>query len=282
MYELTEPPSASTLIDVIVLAFARSTLRDLVGTGALRSVLEDTQRTQRTLFPELGTMSLQPVWELLEAQPGFQADKAIAPMCRIKQIGPKLHVNVVMPQALDDIDAAACEKHALDCRVSDEDLDKLLRPRSQKNSIPLARVLESGPAGDQKQERKKPRTAIAFAIFAVGVTATVVSLYRTLSSQDTGGGSNKTVTLSPHDVSDDIPLNDVRKSGELIVGIVSDPSWAFKPEPERRSQIEATREKIQAQDASGLMLLDRSGLPVGSLMLRRNPQILFPPPRPHL
>lgn len=106
------PPG--TLIDVIVLVFARSELKNLVGTDALRTVLSGSQRA---LFPEPGTMSLQPVWELIESQPGFDAELAIPPMCRLKAWEAPLKVKVELPESLVHLDLATREKKAMECNA---------------------------------------------------------------------------------------------------------------------------------------------------------------------
>src|SRR6476620_11382128 len=96
-----QKPTTGMLIDVVVLCFAKSELKSLVGTDALRSVLEGAQRD---LFPAPDTLSLQPVYELLESQPGFDADKAVMPFCRIKQWEQQLRVTVEMPHQLEVLD----------------------------------------------------------------------------------------------------------------------------------------------------------------------------------
>jgi hypothetical protein len=261
----------ATLIDVVVLVFARSELKTLVGTDALRTVLNGSHRA---LFPEPQTMSLQPIWELIEDQPGFDREKAIPPMCRLKTWEGQLKVKVVMPVALEALDGTTREQRAMQCNVGDDDLNKLLKPPTTTTPVPSTRMLESGSAGRGRAGGKR-RLSVGLALgFAVlGLAAVGVSLYLTFGRSE----PSATRSLSAADLTTEIPLADVRRNGTLIVATVTDPAtWLEKPESERRKQIEKIVPKARAQQATGVMFVDRKGLLLAMLRPDKNPAVTFP------
>jgi hypothetical protein len=265
------PPA--TLIDVVVLVFARSELKNLVGTDALRTVLNGSQRA---LFPEPGVMSLEPVWELIESQPGFEADKAVPPMCRLKTWEGQLKVKVEMPSALAELDMAARANKAMECNVGDDDLYKVLKvtgaqPPIEKKDV--ARAIETSSASSPQRKTGSSLSTKLAAIFAVlGLVAAGVSIYLTV-----GRKSGDTVKLSATELTTEIPLQDVRRNGALIVATLTDLTWLDKPELERRQQLEAAAPKVRAQQATGLMLFDSKGILLATLRVDKKPPVAFPP-----
>jgi hypothetical protein len=259
------------LIDVIVLVFARSELRELVGTDALRSVLEGLQRQ---LFPDPNTIALQVVWELLESQPGFQAEHALAPICRLKSWETSLDVKVVLPDGLEGLDdAQTCATKALECRVSEADLAAVLRPPTVTTPIPLSRVLPTTSKQPSKHNKPSAREWISVVAAVLCVGAAVF----TISSKLRDPGISQ---VSPSDISDEIPFSKARKVGDTIEAVLADPSWANKPEAERRQQLEASGPRLRGQSATRLMVLDGRGAPVASFMLEPVPFVITFPARP--
>lgn len=256
------PPG--TLIDVIVLVFARSELKNLVGTDALRTVLSGSQRA---LFPEPGAMSLQPVWDLIESQPGFDAELAIPPMCRLKTWEGQLKVKVEMPEPLSHLDLATREKKAMECNVGDDDLHKVIKVRPTGSQVPekkdIARAIETtaAGAGPKKSSNLSAKVAAVFAV--LGLAAAGVSIYLTTRS------TSSTVKLSASELTSQIPLTDVRRNGSLIVATLSDLAWLEKPEADRRIQLEATSPKVREHQANGLMVVDNKGLLIAILRVDR-------------
>lgn len=262
------PPG--TLIDVIVLVFARSELKNLVGTDALRTVLSGSQRA---LFPEPGAMSLQPVWELIESQPGFDPDLAIPPMCRLKAWENQLLVKVEMPEPLAHLDLATREKKAMECNVGDDELYKVIKVRpTAPEKKDTTRAIESTSASEEKARAQGSSlsTKVAAILAVLGLAAAGVSVYLTL-----GRTSGSTVRLSASELSSDIPLTDARRNGSLVVATLSDMTWLDKPEAERRLQLEAVGPKVRVQQANGMMLVDSKGLLIAVLRVDRKPAVTF-------
>jgi hypothetical protein len=263
-------PPTPTLIDVIVLVFAKSELRELVGTDALRSVLEGQQRA---LFPELDTMDLQPLYELLEGQPGFDAEKAISPFCRLKTWEAQLKVKVRMPVALEVLDSKTRDIMSMNVNAFDSDLDKLLRPATPKTPVSMTRMIESGSAARSKANQAgNSRVKIAFAVASLALVAAGISAYFTFS---TGGGNTK--HLSATELTEQIPLAHVRQSGDVIVATLKETSWLDRPEIERRAQLEPVVIKMALLHARTLVLVDQKGITLGTISRRGAPVISFVP-----
>jgi hypothetical protein len=261
-------PSTTTLIDVIVLVFAKSELRTLVGTDALRTVLEGEQRA---LFPELDTMVLQPVYELLESQPGFDPEKAVAPFCRLKTWEQRIGIKIVMPTPLEVLDTKTCELKAMNVSAFDSDLDKLLNPPTPAvQAAPLARVIESGNVRAGAGSATSSRVKIAMIVAMIAVAAAGISIYLTLNAT-----SSTTVKLTATELSSEIPLAHVRKSGDVIIATVTDPAWIKKPEFDRRKQLEAVAVKMRIHQVKMLMLADPQGVTIASVLLKGTPIITF-------
>lgn len=272
---MADTPTTQTLIDVIVFVFAKSDLRDVVGTDALRTVLEGSARD---LFPEPGKLTLQPVYDLLADQPGFDDSKVIAPMCRLKTWEGLLKTKIELPTALAGLDRRAMEDKAITIAAFESDLEKLLKPPSKDTPAPIARVLESETVPDVvRQQNSRVKRAAAFAL--IGLVAAGISIYLTVFR----GGDKKLVTLAPSDISTVIPLKNVRKSPSgIIVAVLADNSWIDKPLEERRVQMKMTIDKLRLQHSTSFMLVDSSGTPIGTVNIRNKPTVSFTSlPHPH-
>lgn len=276
MTDRSSPP-VGTLLDVVVLCFAKSELKELVGTDALRVVLESKQRE---IFPELDVMALQPVWELLESQEGFDKKKAFAPVCRIKSWEGRLKIRVDMPSTLDVLDEPTREKFALRCTASDTDLEKILRPATANTPVPLKRALTTGTM--KAVERKTPSTGmrkmtgngltskakLAIAAAMISLVAAGVSAYLTFR-----GGKSAAHIAPTTEISDKVPLSDVLIQGTLIVGRLRDASWLDKPEEERLADLEATVPRLEARQATKLVVLDGKGSVVATVLVGGKPPV---------
>lgn len=262
------PPA--TLIDVVVLVFARSELKALVGTDALRTVLNGSQRA---MFPDPQTMSLQPVWDLLQEQPGFDPEQAVPPMCRLKTWEAQLKVKVQMPEALEHLDLPTREKQAFACNVGDDELNRLLKPATKETPSPSTRVIESTTARADTPKRGRFGMKFALGFAAVGIIAAGISIYLTF-----GRGQTHIKRLTAADLTTEIPLGSVRMSGSLVVATLADPAWLGKPEQVRRTQLETTAPKLRAHAANGLLLVDKTGALLAIYRVDKR-SIAFPPPR---
>lgn len=83
-------------LEALILAFSHSRAKALVGTDALRSVLSGQYRE---LHRE-NWFDLEPVWQLLSQQPGFDATQVGPALCRFKSWEGDLALEVRMPSEM--------------------------------------------------------------------------------------------------------------------------------------------------------------------------------------
>jgi hypothetical protein len=271
--------SATTLIDVIVACCSRSELKPLVGTDALRTVLQGAEM-QRAMFPERGVMTLQPLYDLLTEQAGFEHAFSIVPLCRIKEWESVLGVKVELPTALAEMTPEERTEAADRSRLTSSELSAILVPpvpRSKSPTVPggpPARnkpiTRELGMAAWTERAGMSTRGKIAVAAAVLSVVAVGVSLYLTLRS------THKVDHLEAKAISSDIPLANVRRSGDVIVATISDPAWIAKPERERRAQLEAAADNVRTLGKK-LVLMDSKAAPVGTLVVDQDAVVTFMP-----
>jgi hypothetical protein len=261
--------SPTALIDAIVLAFSKSRLKDVVGTDALRMVLTGTMKD---MLARENHLSLQPVYELLESQPGFVHEDAVPPLCRIKQWEPKLKLIVELPKELGVMPTEERERAAAQCYVPEEQVDKILTPR-QRSTIPppTTRVIEgtSDAREAQREANTSRRKLIAASAFAVvAIVAAIVSYKLTF------GDRSDNIRLDQRDLSAEIPLGQVRQSGRLIGATLTDARWLDKPEADRRRQLEAALVKASVLGAQDIRVFDTRGRLVVSAAMRQSKPII--------
>jgi hypothetical protein len=274
---MADPVSATTLIDVIVACCSRSELKPLVGTDALRTVLVGADM-QRAMFPERGMMTLQPLYDLLTEQAGFDHAHAIVPLCRIKEWQSQLGVQIELPVALAEMTPEERAEAANASEVTSDDLAVILVPPAPPSAVasPPAPVrkkpqtLELGMAAWTEPTRLSKYGKLVMVAAALSVIAAGVSLYLTLRTTD------DVEHLEPKSISADIPLANVRRSHDVIVATISDPAWIAKPERERRAQLEAAADNVRAH-GKRLLLVDSKAAPVATLVVDQETVVTFTP-----
>lgn len=237
------------IVDSLVLAFAHSDAKDIVGTDALRMVLD-------ARYPEMvkrqGTLDLQPVWQLLSSQPGFQAEGVTAPFCRFKMWEPQLGIQIVLPTALASVGKLDLSSRAAKCRVPDGALAKILNPTAaaapgpqpQPTVAPTAESVE-----EVEQQGRRFKWALGAAIVAVIAVGFSVAL--ALSTQ--------VKTLQPKAFAGTIPVREARMAGDAVGAVLSEGSWLQGPESERRKQVEEAMGRLAALGISNLIIMDPEG-----------------------
>lgn len=261
----------TALIDVVVLVFARSRLRDVVGTDALKMLLSGSHRE---LFPEPRTLTLQPVWELLESQAGFDPELATPPLCRLKLLEDKLQIAVRLPVALAALDRAAIEARATECMVTFAEVDKVIAPPRTTTPPPL-RAIEVVSISQPSASSGSSRAKLAAVAAVIGLGAAGVSAYFTFYAGDDSG--DHSTQVPPAEISRDIPLREVRLEGTSLLGVLADPKWSIQPEALRRRQLEDTAPAVRAHGGTTLIVVDPGGIPAGSLLLIGKPTVMFSP-----
>jgi hypothetical protein len=249
------PAGKRTIIDAIVLAFSKSEVRDVVGTDALRMVLEG-RYLEMVKTP--GVLNLQPVYDLLKSQPGVQAEQLTPAFCRIKQWENRLNMPIELPQDFKALGTIERDRHAQKCKVGDDELARILNP--QAAAAPKAREAVPSHAAPQisthvraEQSSSSVRTKIAYALFGLGMIAAAGSIWWAV-------GGTKIETLKPAQISTDIPLKTAKRSGDTIGAVLSDKSaWMARSQPERMRLLTQAFEKTQALGAERLVLMDEQG-----------------------
>ncbi|MEO8701135.1 MAG: hypothetical protein ABI867_13885 [Kofleriaceae bacterium] len=259
--------STTALIDAIVLAFSKSRLKDVVGTDALKMVLAGTVKE---MLAKENHLLLQPVYELLESQPGFVHEDAVPPLCRIKLWESKLKLIVELPKECGLMPTEERERNAQLCYVDEAQVDKILTPPQRTTNPPplgATRILEGGSAETREAMREQNtsrRKAIAAGVFAAFAIVAMVVSYKLTFGADSGN-----TRLDARDLTAEIPLTQVRQSGKLVGATLSDPNWLTKPEVDRRRQLEAAVIKASTLGAQNLMVFDTKGKLVASATMRQ-------------
>ena len=258
------PASKRTIIDAIVLAFSKSEVRDVVGTDALKMVLEG-RYLEMVKVPNV--LSLQPVWDLLLSQQGVAAEQVNPVFCRIKQWENRLNMPIVLPRELDTLTSVERDRLAQKCRVPDEELARILNPgspsapRAKSTPIATAPQLSGGIKDTAGAAPSSTRKTIAYALFAVGILGAGVSTFWAL-------GGNKVEALTPAQVSTEIPIKGAKRSGETIGAVLADKNaWMQKSEADRKRLLVQAFEKTQSLGAARFVLMDDKGQVFGHAQL---------------
>ena len=156
------PLSRECVINAIVTVFANSKLKEVVGTDALRTVLRGEYRE----MVRGGELHLQPAWDLMAEQPGFDPSAAEPPFCKLKQWEPELGLKVQLPDAVSGYKPTEVLAIASQCTVSDIEKIKALNPdeharrrKAAQSVIPVNTI--AAPA------TRKPLAEAALALVAI-------------------------------------------------------------------------------------------------------------------
>ena len=249
------PASKRTVIDVIVLAFSKSDVRDAVGTDALKMVLEG-RYLEMVKTP--GVLNLQPVWDLLLSQQGVTADAITPVFCRIKQWENRLSMPITLPKDVEPMTSVERDRLAQRIKVPDEELARVLNPGAAHAPRPASAPVSAtpqrtGPIKDVSDAPSPVRKMIAYGLFALGIIGAGFSTYWAFSG-------DKVQALKPAQLSTEIPLKDARRSGETIGAVLSDSgAWMSHSEADRKRMLMQALEKTQSLGVARFVLMDDKG-----------------------
>jgi hypothetical protein len=254
-------PSKNTLVDVILLALGSTPLREL-GLDALRGVLASDPR----LSILDGAVDLDPVWEVISSQPGFDVELAGPPLCYVKTLEERLGVAVRLPRSLADLTDSEVRLRGSRCRPAREEIERILRP------IELARSREVPPVTASRRG-PVPGKRLALIIAAgLALVASLVYLGTFIATHVQRAPTFATMDLA--ELSPDLPLVSARTWGGEVHAILSDTSWLRQPEATRRLQLEHSLERLAAsRKVTVLIVKDESG------RARATAQLFGRPPR---
>jgi hypothetical protein len=268
-------PDRRLIIDAIVLCFANSALKDVVGTDALAMVL-DARFGQ--MLQASGTLKLQPLWELLALQEGFVAEQAYPPICRFKSWEDLLNVMVELPNEMGSLSMSQRERHAADCRVPDTELLRLAKasqqpppatpeaprpaaatvrpPRANQPTKPAAGASSARPAQNSPtalEERVAERKRRSLLVFLVPVAVLGIALSTAVTLRRPG------VHEAEQNVLGAIPGHGAKRAGQVVAAVLDDASWNARPEAQRRALLDQALERSESQGAASFVLTDGKG-----------------------
>jgi hypothetical protein len=239
-------PRKDQVIDVVLVALGSSH----EGLKALRDVLLADPR-----FSVLdGVVDLDPVWQILEAQPDFARDATQSAMCYVKGLEPRLGAQIRMPAALASMSPAERALHASRCPARREEIDRVLGAGDATRTTGAAPRLTSAPAPGEPP-RLSRRNLIGIIAGVVAVASIVFTVYSVVSSLD---GTPEFKTIDASEFAGDIPIGSARVwAGEVRAALV-DPSWMGQPEERRRRQLESALQRLAPRNVRTLILEDDS------------------------
>ena len=246
-------PNRENITNTVVVIFAHSKLKDLVGTDAMTTVLVGQYRD--LVYQD--TMHLQLIWDLLEEQPGFVAEDASAPFCALKMLEEKLQLEVEMPGALADYDSTRIMATASHCVVPKGLIDRTLFPPTANGKAAARAAAEAryqrATSGPAQASTRKPVAEVALAVVAlIGLAYggyTVFSFYQGPQFE----------AISPSDLITKIPIDSARVLGSDLETVCTDESWYQRPEAERISMMTNTLEALKSNEVEVLIVRDAGG-----------------------
>jgi hypothetical protein len=241
------------VIEALVLCFASSSLKDKVPADALRSVLV---LQYRDLFVD-GVLDLGEVWDLLEAQPGFDPEAAGPPLCRFKSMESQLGLTVRLPEHLEKLPWPDREDLAARCRVDSDALDKLGRKEEraeQRAREPSRKVRKLDPTEVPARAGRgvAPVKLLLVSLLALGSLG--VAGYFLWDA--VGGGIQ--FTRMQADLGD-LPATDLSRRGNEAIATLTDDGWLTQSEKKRRGHLEVALGNLEAAGVEVLVLRDSRG-----------------------
>jgi hypothetical protein len=245
--------SKQRILDLLTVALGATPLRDM-GLDAIRSVLGANPR----IAVLDGAFDLEPVWELLESQEGFDADVAKPPFALVKSLEGRLGVVVKLPRALEGLAPSDIVRFAALSSVKRDEVDKLVlavtveeldtAPRPQSSGKPH-HFTAPEPAAPQSPKRRKTVLAVAGSVVALSL----VWLGVFIATQTTGAPDSKTLAEAHLG---GLPVADARRWREEVRATLTDTAWLARPEPARREQMSQAFARLSRNGVAALVVVD--------------------------
>ncbi len=266
-------------LEALILAFSHSRAKTLVGTDALRSVLSGQYRE----IHHDGEFDLEPVWQLLAQQPGFDPAHARPALCRFKGWEKELGVAVRMPADMSAMGEFERAELAAQVHVPAHERSRVLRGARVLSDDPEAAAVDmaddagqtrSAPARPSARHDRPdtapsvPHTAktprlrrmsagqrralevIALILGLTGFSAAGVQLQRGCQTQQW-----ETLTTR---FAGDIPIAAASRQGPEVSGALNDERWLALPAPVRTTHMKRALEGL-SRDVQVFFVRDRQG-----------------------
>jgi hypothetical protein len=255
--------SRKTVLEAIILAFSHSRAKHMVGTDALRTVLEMESRE----IVRDGVVNLQPLWNLLESQPSFEAETCHAPIARIKQWEKQLGLDVVIPEQMSEIGPGEILELAEKCTVPVDELKAVLggetvinekvkqAERAKRATLDALAYMDDespGPTATKLPSGLKKNLALGGA--AVGVLGIIFAGWTLFS-----GLRGPVLDDVAVDFSIDIPLSKAQRNGAQVGGTLADPAWLALPAETQRKHLSEALDSLESQNVNTIFVRDERG-----------------------
>ena len=241
MADVRRTAPKGVVIDALVMAFSNSGLREVVGSDALRTVVN----AQYLDIMHGHVFRSQPLYNLLAEQPGFDADMAAPPFCLFKAWESKLGIEVVLPDELAALTHGDRSRRAAEVRVPEKELALVFDPKlaadlkraQEEKRAALATHMTVEEDTDELPPAKKAMFGGAILISLVSLAFVAFTLYMFLRPVPVQ-------TVDPASIG--LPLTDTVRLGNQIGGTLADPNWLSLSREEREVELKAALERAGA------------------------------------
>lgn len=250
------------IVDALVLAFSHSGLSDVVGSDALRMVLDG----QYVDLMEGRTFRIDKLWSLLEEQPGFSADLALPPLCRFMSWQSILELQPKLPPALETLSLQEREDSAANCPVTEEQLESAMADAlARGGAVPEIHrpTPVAPPEQTSTQKRNTQKTAVenkltklvrnpvfAVAIFFVGLSSLGAVLYlnfRTPPRVEITGALG------------DLPVASAWRQGDQVSIQLKDNDWFSQHRRDQKKALKSALSNPKLDGSEAYLVRDTSG-----------------------
>lgn len=271
-------PEKDQVIDALVLAFARSDMSGIAGTDALRSVMAVEYHD----MVSDGVFDMTLLWELLEEQPGFESDKALAPLCLFKSWEARLGLAVQLPPHLNELSDKERALKASECRIQPAELRTLfeeapsLRESQKSASIretqKSARLRETQKSASLRETQKlsaehlaggtaagAEKTRPAWLGWLAGVVAVGTFAFCGMTLYGYCNTSGDWSEMSAAQLSNELPVSKVDRLGASVRAEVQ-PGWRDLDADSRRDKLRKALLEIESQGVKAIALMDKGAV----------------------
>jgi hypothetical protein len=197
-------------------------------------------------------VDLEPVWQVLEAQPDFSRESTASAMCFVKGLEPRLGLQIRLPGALESLTPGERASFSNRCPARKADIDKVL------SGLDATRLTASNAVLCAVPERPPPtggsrRLVIGIAAGIVAAASLLVVTHSVVTNID------KTPDFKRIDAAEfagDIPIGAARVWGGEVRAALVAPTWMRQPAERRRRQLAAALDRLSSRQIRTLILQD--------------------------
>jgi hypothetical protein len=258
-------------LEALILAFAHSRAKALVGTDALRSVLSGRYRE----LHRGGAFDLEPVWQLCAEQPGFDPQHVRPPLCRFKTWERDLGLEVRLPASMAGLSGFEVAELAAAVRVPPRERTRVFDGAQVPPDDPEAAAADAAEAiavspapVAAEVEAQPPPTARTPALRrmsparrrALEIAAVALAL---VGFSAAGFQLQRGCRASPWEAmttafAGDIPLGGAERQGPEVSGALRDARWLSLPPAARTAHMKAALEALP-RDVQAFFVRDGEG-----------------------